>query len=176
MSFLETLTVRELNNRLLADLAKLATRYPPEDFQRLAAVLANEEGLNTILTILRGAGQLSETLRPKRTSTKTLAQRLIAGFRDTDPQKYDILSGFLSASRHGVFKRRDHLYAFATSLGIKVLPQTAASDVLAQVVEQLAALPLEGIKDKLQQSIGSERNFSAEYQQWARLILGQRKL
>jgi hypothetical protein len=165
-----------LNRALVADLGRLARRYPAEDWQALVAWLSDDSKRREIISLLEGLSEASKRIgRSKPARTKTTVSRLLEDLKADDPQKADLLRDLrLKLLAAELLPRLSDLRAFAEVLGLQGLPSaTKREQNVNYLVRMLADLPYEDIRQALLVTSGSARDLGAEYARWVKFILGR---
>lgn len=178
----------EINRKLLAELARLATRYPAEDWLRLADCLENERRRAQLRLLLEDLAATSRSTaargsksRPRRGAVRAPSRlpqlrESIAAARTTDPAKADLLDDIWAKLRlRELLPTMDAMRSFADLLGLKRLDSSKREQAVAEIMEQLVEMPGDRLKQLMQQTVVTDRELGEEYDRWVRLILRRRQ-
>jgi hypothetical protein len=169
----------ELNEKLVADLARLVVRYPAEDWEHLADWLADDERreqlrqlLGELATASRARSQRSSTAGANR--TKRLREA-IARLRQTDPARADEIERLWEKLRsRELLPTMPSVRAFAASIGVKGLESAKREGAVLELLQHLVAMPSEQVERLMAETVVEDRRLGAEYERWVQLIMGQR--
>lgn len=165
-----------VNPALIADLARLTRRYPPEDWQALLALLNDESERGRMIALLEELSQASRQVRSKKPGgAKTSTSRLLESLNATDPQKAELLRDLrLRLLARDLFPSLSDLRAFAAALGLEDLPSAKKREQnVNYLVRCLADLPYDHVVQALSKTTASGRDLGGEYERWVRLILAR---
>jgi len=165
-----------VNPALIADLARLARRYPAEDWEALIALLNDESKRGLVVSLLQELSEASRQTRPaKAGGAKSSITRLIEALKGTDPQKAELLRDLrLRLVAGELFPSLSDLRAFAGALGLEDLPSAKKREQnVSYLLRSLAGLPYEHIVQALSGSSRSARDLGGEYQRWVEFILAR---
>jgi hypothetical protein len=175
-----------LNTELIADLARLARRYPPEDWETIVAWLDDESRRSQVTALLREISSLSKQVsakgkKPKaakgKEAEKALVERasietLLEDMRQSEPERADLLSNF----RRGLLSREllptpNSMRLFADAVGLERPASPRRERNLNQLMRQLTALSLTDLTAALENTSRTSRDLGGEYYQWVEQIL-----
>ena len=165
-----------VNPALIADLARLARRYPPEDWQALLALLNDESQRGQIVALLEELSEASRHIRSrKRAGAKTSTSRLLESLKATHPRKAELLRDLRIRLLAGdLFPSLSDLRAFAAALGVEDLPSARKREQnINHLVRCLADLPYDHVVQALSGTTASRRDLGGEYERWVSFILGR---
>lgn len=173
----------ELNPQLIADLARLATRYAPEEWERLISCLEDEQRRAQISRLLHELAATSRTRRQgsrpvQRSSARAPKLReALAQTRDRDPARAELLEGvWLKLRQRELLPTMAMVRAFAEAVGLKGLEATRREQAVTELLEHLVQVPSDVLEQMLRQTIVEDRDLGEEYERWVRLILGRRSV
>jgi hypothetical protein len=167
--------VSDFNPKLLMDLARLAARYDPADWEQLLAALDDEESRKQIRSLLIDLAAVSRT-RTKRPPSTTAAQvrSALATIRAEDPERADLLDSiWLKLRSRELLPTMAAVRAFGEAMGAKPFEASKRSQAINELMEKLARLPGESLEQRMRETIVADRRLGEEYEQWVRLILGR---
>jgi hypothetical protein len=170
------------NRQLVLDLAKLAARYPPEDWQELVDCLEDKLRRKQLTRLL---GELAQASRARRgptsgSHTQSRASRLrqsLVAVRREDPDRADLFE-----ERWKKLRQRDLLptmgavRAFADAAGLKGLESTRREQAIPELLSHLIELPVAESEQMMRQTVIHDRKLGDEYASWVRLILDRKGL
>lgn len=178
----------EINRQLLADLARIATRYPADDWLRLADWLEDERRRAQVGALLRELAATSRSTAARRSKPRHRggavrgASRLpqlrasLAATRETDPARADLLDDIWAKLRQReLLPTMDAMRGFADLLGLKRLNSPKREQAVAEIMEQLVEMPSDKLEQLMQQTVVTDRELGEEYERWVRLILRRRQ-
>ena len=169
-----------VNSKLIADLARLATRYPPEDWEALAASLEDKQRRAQLRALLQELAATSRATGPKsrahRESGRTARiQNTLDQIRSVDTQRADLLEGvWLGLRQRDLLPTMPMVRSFADATGMKGLTSTKRDQAVGELMEQLVDIPSDELARLLRGPMVIDRSLAEEYERWAHLILGQR--
>jgi hypothetical protein len=170
----------ELNEKLVADLARLVVRYPAEDWEHLANWLADDrlrDSLRTLLEELATASRASGKTK-KNTAATNRTKRLreaISRLRLTDPARANEIELLWEKLRsRELLPTMPSVKAFAAAIGLKGLESTKREGAILELLHHLAAMPSGEAERLMANTVVEDRHLGAEYERWTQLIMGQR--
>jgi hypothetical protein len=169
--------VTEPNLRLVADLARLAAKYPSDDWDDLLSVLRDPNRQADLILLVEQLASLSKHKADGRDRTAKGTQELkdeLARIRTQDPAKADLLEDVWSKLR-----RRDLLpdmkavRTFAETIGMKGLSASRRDAAVNEIMRSLLNMATSDLLAAIQRPVAVNRDSDEEYGKWVRLILGQ---
>jgi hypothetical protein len=167
--------VSDFNPKLLADLARLAARYEPADWERLLATLDNETSRERFRRLLVDLAAVSRT-RTKRASGTSAAQvrSTLAAIQAEDPDRADLLDSiWVKLRSRELLPTMAAVRAFGEAMGAKPFQASKRDQAINELMEKLATLPGESLEQRMRETIVADRRLGEEYEQWVHLILGR---
>jgi hypothetical protein len=173
--------VTDLNPKLLKELALLASKYPPKDWEALAGRLEDpvwREQTRSALVALASVSRTARKAKGRRTREPGPAARVrdgLAKIRVDDAERAELLDEIW-----GKLRRRELLptvatvRAFAEAIGSKGIEASRRDQAIAELMERIIELPAEQLEQRMRETVVDDRNLGAEYEQWVQLILGRR--
>ncbi|HWX87212.1 MAG TPA: hypothetical protein VNX67_03455 [Solirubrobacteraceae bacterium] len=170
----------DLNQKLLRDLANLASRYRPSDWERLAGWLENEERRKQVHTLLLELASVSQTRRKspqrraKRPGPTPRIREALTRVRLEDTARADLLEGiWLKLRERELLPTIAAMRAFAQAMGSKGIRSTRRDQAVTELMELLIALPADSLEKRMRKTVVEDRKLGEEYEEWVRLILGR---
>ena len=172
---------QEVNRTLLKDLASLAVRHRPEEFEELARTLESGEFLTRMIEMLRQMAESSRRHPEIRASVKpgpspTNANQLPSSLeylRESDRDKYDLIHNFwkLLVSRELLPTPID-ARTFAQQLGLPQFPKkTSRTAIYEALLKFLSAKSLEEIQNALREARSESVQHGVQLKDWADVIM-----
>jgi hypothetical protein len=160
------------DSKLIKDLARLASRYGPEDFATLGRLIREGSLESLLIKALEDLATASASSNARKPPSKTIVAKLNA-LRDTDPRRAELLSDLRSRLQAGeVLPTLASLRAFGEMLGMKELQATRREKAVPIILEHLLALPDRDFEAALEQAANQpDRQLGDEYDRWVSLIL-----
>jgi hypothetical protein len=168
-----------MNPKLLADLARLVSRYEPEDWAALSRLVQDPESRERLAALLDELAQASARQRDGRRSQKsvapTKAREHLAYLREANPQRASVLNDLRMKLRsRELLPDMPSVRAFSEAIGMKTLISRRRDQAISEIVEYLIPLPDEELQAALSRAtIRADRKFGEEYEKWVTLILGR---
>lgn len=169
----------EVNPGLLADLARLAGRYPPEDWRALIDWMEDPGRRRELALVLDELAAASRRRRDKSAADPASGRppsvpQKIDALRATDPERAALLEDLWQRLRtRELFPDMGTLRAFAESVGMKGFRATKRDQAVAGVLRHLAELPRADLHAALARPVTNDASRSGEYERWVQLILGR---
>lgn len=170
----------ELNPKLMSDLAQLAARYPPEDWERLIECLEDRRRSSQVSRLLRELAATSRARRGRSTSSKRNPPRTprlretLARIRNEDPARADLFDEmWLKLRSRELLPTMATVRAFAEAVGLKGLESTKREQAVAELIERLIEMPSGDLEQMMRQTVVEDRELGDEYERWVHLILRQ---
>lgn len=167
---------RRVNPALIADLGRIARRYPPEDWQALLALLNDESQRGQIVALLEELSEASKQARSRKPGgAKTSTSRLLESLKATDPRKAELLRDLrLRLLAGDLLPSLSDLRAFTAALGLEDLPSAKKREQnVNYLVRSLADLPYDHVVQALSRTAASGRDLGEEYERWVSFILAR---
>jgi hypothetical protein len=172
----------QLNPQMIADLARLAARYAPEEWERLIAVLDDERRRSQLSAALQELAAASRARRefrprgaPKQPGPAKRLRAALTNLREVDPARADLLEDvWLKLRQRELLPTMALVRAFAEETGLKGLESTKREQAVTEVMEQIVDMPAEALEEMMRDTAVQDRQLGEEYEQWVRLILRQR--
>jgi len=169
----------ELNAKLLHDVARLAAKYQPREWEQLAAYLddpAQREQVKNVLLELASVSRSRRKQAPSRPRRAAVPVReALARIRQDDPARADLLDDiWLKLRERELLPTIATIRAFADAMGSKGIKSTRRDQAVNELVVQLIELPGDALEQRMRQTVVEDRKLGDEYEQWVRLILGRR--
>jgi hypothetical protein len=169
------------NPRLISDLARLATKYKPSDWEQIIACLDDEKQRAQIRSLLVELGEASKTHRKKpRRSGKQPPSRTVrvrealSQIRVRDPARAELLDDiWLRLRERELLPTVAGVRAFAEAVGLKSLVASRRDQAVPELMERLIELPTEILEERLRDGVVKDRDLGDEYASWVQLILGR---
>ena len=170
----------ELNPEMIADLARLAVRYSPDDWEQLIKCLEDRRQRTRLSRLLQELAATSHA-RPKRSAGRrnaSQAQQLrevLAKARDEDPARAEMFEDmWTKLRRRELLPTLAAVRAFAEAAGLKELGANRREQAIVELVRQLVAMPSEDLEQMMHQTVVVDRQLGEEYERWVHLILHRR--
>lgn len=166
-----------INTDLIYDLARLARRYPPEDWETILRWLNDEDSRKQMINLFQEIRAMSSQQR-KKTSGLRGASRipgLLEEIKTKDPAKGTILSDFWRKLRNReLLTKVSNIRMFADIVGLQAIHSTKRDQAIGELMRQLIDLPRDKVESALQKASVAPRNFGDEYERWVTLILANK--
>jgi hypothetical protein len=170
-----------LDSRLLKDLARLAQRYPPEQWSLLVDWVSDERNQRKLTQLLHEMMEVSQAVRrrpaPARAAsgrTRTL-RTTIEEMRDEDPARSAMLEALWDKLRaREVLPTMASIRSFVAEAGLSDLNSSRREQAVTEIMEQLVALPRNDLEKVALTPATEDRDLRAEYERWVRLILDRK--
>lgn len=169
---------REINRDLLIDLARLAKKYPSEEWDSIISWLQDEESRKRLLALIQELTEISKKVKgtPKRGQRASGITRLLDEVREADPQKAELLGEFWrKLQSHEILPTFSTLRMFAEAAGLPIFSAKKREQAVNELIRQFATLPYTNIQNALQKASIAHRDFGEDYERWVSLILGSRE-
>jgi len=163
-----------VNPDLLADLARLLKRYPPEEWNALMSWIQAPDRRRDLIAFLETMAtaakerRLANRGRPSTTS-------VLAKLRESDPAKAEFLIGFRERLAAGnVLHSLSDIRDFMHRLGIELeqIPKKR-EQAINRLTEELVDLPLDRIVEACAMIRSDVSQNDTEFSRWVDLILGR---
>jgi hypothetical protein len=165
-----------VNPKLLTDLARLATRYEPKDWEQLAASLDDDVQRGRIRALLLDLAVVSRSRPPRAVGSGRGTVRVreaLANIRADDPARADFLDGiWLKLRERELLPTIAAVRAFSEAVGSKRIHAARRDQAINELMERLVELPPETLEQRMRETI-VDRKLGQEYEEWVRLILGR---
>jgi hypothetical protein len=170
----------EPNYKLLSDLARLAAKYRPKDWEQLAAWLDDEsqrQRLQTLMTELAAVSRAPRKKPARRTKAPAPASRLrkeLAKVRREDTRRADLLEDiWLKLRERELLPTTAAVRSFAQAMGSKQATSSRRDQAIIELMHLLIQLPGGALEERMRQTVVTDRKLGEEYEEWVRLILGR---
>lgn len=167
---------KEINRDLVADLARLARRYPPEDWDAILRWLEDDTRRQQLSSLLHQLSIVSKRVMPpgKREKRPQSIGRLLEETQSTEPAKAELLRDlYRKLLIRELLPTPASLREFTEIAGLKSINTRKREQAVNQLVRQLADLPYDDIAKALEVASTGPRDLGAEYERWVALILGR---
>lgn len=171
----------EFNPQMMADLARLAVRYSPEDWERLIECLEDRRRRGQASKLLRELAATSQASRDRSAVRKRKPphtprlRETLARIRDNDPARADLFEEMWRKLRQReLLPTMTAVRTFAEATGLKGLESTRREQAVAELIEQLVEMPSDDLEQMMRHTVVEDRKLGDEYERWVRLILQQR--
>jgi hypothetical protein len=162
----------DLNPQMIADLARVAARYPPEEWELLIEIVNDEARRNELQTVLRELAGASRARREARRSSGATrqpgrAQRVRARLEvigEEDPERAKL-------RQRELLPTMSLVRAFAEAVGVKGLRSTKREQAVTELMEQIIELPSGALEGLMRNTSVHDRKLGEEYERWVGLIL-----
>jgi hypothetical protein len=169
----------QVNPQLIADLARLAARYGPEEWDQLIQALEDDQRraeLGGVLSELATASRARRERRPPNDAKRgARAQRVheeLARIRAADPARAELLEDvWLKLRERELLPTLALVRAFAEATGMKGLNSTRREQAVTELMEQIVAMPVEALEQMMRETVVADRKLGEEYERWVSLIL-----
>lgn len=168
----------EINRDLLIDLARLARKYPTEDWESLTAWLRDESRRAQFIMLLQELSVASKQLPGKAPRRKKLLPipHLLEEMKSQDRAKAELLDDFWRKLRNReLLTTSNSLRTFAEAAGLKSTNWSKREQAINGLVRELAELPLKEIQTVLERTSAVPRELGGEYERWVALILDRNR-
>jgi hypothetical protein len=174
-----------VNPDLLADLARLATKYDAREWAALSSLLDDDAKRGQLRSLIEDLAAVSRKRsrpgsRKKRTKPSpsrkpSRVARLrngLADLRRTDERHAVLLEDiWLKLRERELLPTLGAVRAFAAAAGLKGLESTRREDAVTELMERLIELPSSSLEERMRMTVASQRDLGQEYGDWVRLIL-----
>lgn len=168
----------QLNTELLAELARLARRYPPEAWESLLYWLEDEAHRKQVVSLLSELARLSSRTpsRSRKPEIKASVPHVLADMQRTDGRKADLLQDFWrKLVAREVLPSQASIRSFAEMVGLRIPTSKKREQAVNDLVRQLIDLPYDDIQSALEKTAMTSRDFGQEYERWVNIILRRAK-
>jgi hypothetical protein len=172
--------MNEPNPKLLRDLAGLAAKYRPRDWEELAAWLEDEgqrERVQTLLVELASVSRARRKQTTRRVKPRAPASRVreaLARVRAEDAARADLLDDiWLKLRNRELLPTLTAVRVFGQAMGSKGIQSKRREQAVTELMERLIELPGEALEQRMRQTVVDDRKLGEEYEEWVRLILGR---
>lgn len=172
----------ELDPRLIAELARLAPRYPAQQWKLLAEWVDDEDKRRELGLLLREIADASRAPRRrpnrKRAKAHSHAQKLRAAIdavRDDDPHRAEILEQAWDQLRsREVLPTLAALRSFVAAAGLNDLKSSRRDQATTELMEQLVTMSQADLDNVTFAVPEDGRSLGEEYERWFHLILDRK--
>jgi hypothetical protein len=171
--------VTELNPQLLADLARLASRYAPADWKAIVEALEDPERRQQVALVLDELAAASGRRRagpeaPSSKSSGDTVARSIEKVRESDPERARLLEELLLRLRAAeLLPDMESLRNFAEAVGMKSFRPAKREQAINHLLRYLAELSHLELESVLGVAASMDVTRVGDYERWVELILGR---
>lgn len=172
----------EPSQKLLKDIAVLAVRYKPAQWEALAEWLDDPARRSLVQQMLREFAAISrEAPRPSRAKART-SKRLrgstvrgeLEALRREEPDRADLLEEIWRKLREReLLPTVTAVRSFAGLLGTKKITATRRDKAIDELMGVLFELNEDALEQRMREVAVEDRRLADEYSDWVRLILGR---
>jgi hypothetical protein len=174
----------KVNPKLIADLARLAARYSPEDWRALSRLLQDDDSRALVAAMLdelakaSGRARQGSSTRAKTAVARPNTRDRLARLHQTDPESAELLSDLRTKLRtRELLADMASLRAFSEAVGMKTLSTGRREQAVSEIIQHLMNMPREALETALSRTtLKVDRELGREYEQWVSLILNRDKL
>lgn len=167
----------------MADLARVAARYSPEEWESLIDAINDEARRAELSAVLKELAAASRPRRQRRPAggvrTPPRAERVrgtLARIREGDAARADLLEDvWLKLRQRELLPTMPLMRAFAEAMGMKGLDAAKREQAVTELMEQIVEIPADALEQMMRDTVVHDRKLGEEYEQWVRLILRQPK-
>ncbi len=167
----------EVNLKLVAELARIAARYPAEDWQRLLEMLddaAQRDRFATLLRELAAAAAVRQRPHAPSTGASQAVRTTLDDMAGSDPERAEVLEKMWSGLRSKeLAPTMTSLRALAEAVGLKGAVARRRDAAVLELMQHLLTLPMGALEDAARLSVDKELGSSGDYESWVELILGR---
>jgi hypothetical protein len=178
--------MNEPSQKLLKDVAALAVKYKPDQWEALAVWLDDPARRDVIRQMLREFAAISrEAPRPARTRARTKTRRPkgtqqvavraeIEALRREQPERADLLEEvWIKLRDRELLPTITSIRSFASLLGTKKITATRRDRAIDELMRVLLELNEDALEQRMREVAVEDRKLGEEYSDWVRLILGR---
>ena len=162
----------DFNAQLVGDLARIAGKYPPEEWEALLRILEDPHARGRVTTLLT---ELMTASRSRVRATPTGTDRMrstLEELRVAEPERAETLNQIWNGLRQkDLAPTMASLRAFAAAVGMKESLASRRDLAVNQVVQYLIATPATELERVVELSENSELGSMGDFQSWFELIL-----
>ena len=153
----------------------LRAKYTDDDLNRAAEMLRTTEAegpVAEILDLIRLIPMSAQPATRQKAGSKPLISRGIVALRETDPEKYGILSRFEQKLRtRDLLATPEQLREFLGTLGVKKSPAGRRDANIKAVMETLSRMGLSDARGRIDAVLGRASKSSSGYKELANFIM-----
>jgi ribonuclease D len=168
------------NKKLLSELARLAAKYKPKDWEELAAWLDDPQRRQTLQTLLHqlaaasGSSHRPAPRKKRKVSGVPKVRDELKKLRKKDADRADLLEDiWLKMRRRELLPTLATLRMFAEAMGAKGLRSTRRDQAVTELMELLIKMPSDSLEQRMREVAVQDRGLGDEYGRWVQLILGR---
>ncbi len=167
---------------MLKDVAALAVKYKPAQWEVLAAWLDDPARREVVQQMLREFAEISrEAPQPVRTKTRRTkgAQQVssrvgIDALRQQQPERADLLEEvWIKLRDRELLPTITSIRSFASLIGTKKITATRRDRAIDELMRVLLELDEDALEQRMREVAVEGRKLGEEYSDWVRLILGR---
>jgi hypothetical protein len=172
--------VTAINPKLIADLARLVSRYDPEDWTALSRLVQDRGSRTKLAAMLDEFADASARQRlknqsraPARRTNPNIRDRLIE-LRKSDPQRADVVNDLRMKLRsRELLPDMPSIRAFSQAVGMKTPVSGKRDQAISEIIGYLITMPDGALQTALNRAtMRVDRKLGDEYEKWVTLILG----
>lgn len=167
----------DMNRDLLLDLARLARKYPPRDWQAILTWVQDDAHRARLAALLQQVLAASREVRPgqRREAPPATIAALLETLLSEDQARAELLSDFWrKLLTRDVLPTPASLRLFAEVVSLKPPTSKKREQAVNDIIRQLAPLPLADLRAALEKASAASAGLGAEYQRWVSLIMTRR--
>ena len=166
----------EINLQLVADLARLAHKYPPEDWESVLSYIREPDRAAELIALLENVTVVSRRKRSSGGTAKAsrgpTVQHQLNDLETSDPELARTLNEVWSKLRsRELLPEMTMIRSFAENAGLKNITASRREQAIRELMEHLLKLPAESLAAALGKAAAADRNLQSEYARWVALIL-----
>ena len=169
-----------VNPKLIADLARLVTRYDPEDWTALSRLVQDGDSRTKLAAMLdefanaSARQRLKNQSRPSGRHTNPNIRDRLAELHESDPQRADVLNDLRMKLRsRELLPDMPSIRAFGQAVGMKTPVSGKRDQAISEIIGYLMTLPDGALQTALSRAtMRVDRKLGDEYEKWVALILG----
>jgi len=174
--------VSEPSQKLLKDIAAIAVRYKPAQWEALAEWLDDPARRGLVQQMLREFAAISrEAPKPSRAKARTsksprrsTVRGKIEALRREEPDRADLLEEvWIKLRERELLPTVTAVRSFAGLLGTKKITATRRDKAIDELMCVLLELNEDALEQRMREVVVEDRKLADEYSDWVRLILGR---
>jgi len=173
--------VTDVNPQLIGDLARLASRYGPDEWERLLHALEDDGQRGQVTMLLRELASTSRSRQRRQVRGSHSSARVhrvreaLTTIRGADPARAAALEEVWQKLREReLLPTMPLVRSFAQATGLKGLQSSKREQAVTELMEYIVAMPPDELQRIMRETVvQDEGGLTAEYERWVSLILGQ---